>query len=356
MMRPSATERPRPRLRNGFRTALCWTAFVLLSACASGPGRFLRRPSEPIGWPPGSAPRVELLFAYHSTRDVERHPGFWASITGFFTGTDEIQLVSPYGMALDGDEHLWIADPGASGLHRLSLRTGEHRFFRKAGDTKLRTPIGVTIGPAGNVYVTDSTLERIFVLDGDGDLVRRIGDPPALGRPTGIAYDPHRNRLLVLDTTGGRLLALSLDGKLLRSVGRRGGGQGEFNFPTNLCVGRDGRIYVSDSMNFRVQILGPDLKPEASFGTVGRGPGTFASPKGVAVDSQGHIYVADAMFDNIQIFDRSGRLLLAVGGHGSSLGQFTLPSALYIDPKDRIFVADSGNARFQVLQFHSRQP
>ncbi len=342
--------RPRP-------PRLLCLALLSFASCAAGPARFLRVPKERISWPPISEnPRVEVLMAYHSTRDVERSRGFWSSIFGFFLGHDELQLVSPYGLAVDEKDRLWIADPGAGGLHRLDLESGEHLFFRNAGRTKLKTPIGVALGPGGLVFLSDSTLGRIFVFDREGNYHRKFGSPNELGRPTGIAWDRNEGRLLVLDTTGGRILSFDPTGKRLGVHGRRGAKPGEFNFPTNLCIDRESRIYITDSMNFRIQILSPAFEPLTSFGVVGRGPGTFASPKGIAVDSQGHIYVADGMFDNIQIFDPKGRLLLAVGSKGSGLGNFYLPTGLYIDPKDRIFVADSGNARVQILKFHPREP
>ena len=41
---------------------------------------------------------------------------------------------------------------------------------------------------------------------------------------------------------------------MLRTIGKHGGGDGEFNFPTELLV-KNGLLAVVDAMNFRVQIF-----------------------------------------------------------------------------------------------------
>ena len=107
-----------------------------------------------------------------------------------------------------------------------------------------------------------------------------------------------------------------MDGSTVRTIGKRGGEPGEFNFPTNLFVDTQGRLYVADTLNFRIQIFDPDGKLLSAFGTLGDTPGSLNRPKGVGVDSEGHIYVADTSFNNFQIFDQNGQLLLFVGAVG----------------------------------------
>ncbi len=332
---------------------LCATA--LLAACSTGPGSFNWRPEKPIGFPQNDPqPRVTVDFGYHSSKDVDRSFGFFASIGNFLFGAEEHELVGPYGLCLRGDHELLIADTGRSVIHLLDLESCEHRVLEGNAEHKLQTPIGVACDNEGRIYVSNSASSTIVVFNAAGKPVASFGSPEETGRPTGIVFDPVQDRLLVLDTTGGRILEYSRSGNLLKAHGKRGTKAGEFNFPTSIAIGPEGKIYVSDSMNFRIQVLSRDFEPLKSFGIVGRGPGTFASPKGIAVDSEGHIYVVDGMFDNVQIFDGSGRLLLAFCSRGTELGQLYLPKGIFIDAKDRIFIADGGNARIQVMHFHAR--
>lgn len=330
-------------------------AIGLLAGCA-GPTEFVNRPPRPMAWPATDAvPRVDLEFLYGGTQDTVRHPGFFGWIARLFVGEEEQRLVSPAGLASDGDV-LWIADPGAKCVHRLSLSTGDHRQTTGLPDQRFETPIGVAVLPDGRAVVTDATKSMLTILGSDGEPQRAFGGPGVVERPTGICTDRARDRLLVVDTVGCRLVAFDYEGRLLATVGGRGTEPGSFNYPTNLALLSDGRVAVVDSLNFRVQLLSPDLEPVGSFGRVGRGPGDFANPKGVAVDRGDHIYVVDSMFDNFQIFDAQGQLLLAVASSGNGPGELYLPTGIHIDGGDRIFVSDAGNSRIQVMQLHGGAP
>lgn len=347
---------PRRNRRADLRRRVRHAALSLLALAAScgGPTVFLRRPEPPLQWPPAPEPsRIELQLAYHGAQDVERHPGFWASFRDLLAGADPTELLSPVGIAWSPPDLLWIADPGLGAVHRLDLASGEHLVLRGTEEEPLGTPVGVACNQE-SVFVSDSTRGRILQFGTDGTLVRAFGTHEELGRPTGIAWDPKKGRLLLLDTPGCRLLALSPEGIVQQRIGERGDRPGQFNYPTTLAVAPDGRVFVLDSLNFRVQILDPDFAPLAEFGQVGRGPGSFAMPKGIALDADGHIYVVDAMFENVQIFEPTGELLLAFGGHGKGLGAMALPSGICIDAQSRVHVADAGNSRIQTFRYVRR--
>ena len=333
------------------------SALGLLAACATGPPEYTWRPETPIAWPePLARPRVELELAYRSTADVHVPEGFFRRLWTLLVGRSQEALRAPHGMAIGAGGRLLIADTARGVVHSLDLSTGEHVVHGGPPDDPMRTPVAVAAVPYGRVFVSDSSLGRLWVLSPEGDVLGRIGGPELLGRPTGLAYDAAHGRLLVVDTTGGRILGLDLDGELRDVYGERGEEAGELNYPTNIAVDPSGRIFVTDSLNFRIQVLSPDGEHLGGFGIPGSGPGSFAKPKGIALDSQGHVYVVDGMFDNVQIFDQEGTLLLTMCRGGGGLGELFLPTGILIDDEDRIFVSDSGNSRIQVFQFHPAAP
>ena len=178
-----------------------------------------------------------------------------------------------------------------------------------------------------------------------------IGHDGELQNPSGLAIDRQHRQLYVADAKKHQVLCYSsADGSLIRAIGKRGVDRGEFNFPTNLSVDRQGRLYVADTLNFRIQVFDSAGEVVKTIGTQGDGPGHFNRAKGVGVDSEGHIYIADTSFNNFQIFDGEGNLLLFVGGTGTGPGEFLLPAGLFVDDEDRIYIADQGNARVQVFQ------
>jgi sugar lactone lactonase YvrE len=143
---------------------------------------------------------------------------------------------------------------------------------------------------------------------------------------------------------------LDFAGRVIQTIGQRGAGNGEFNYPTELLLrGQD--LVVVDAMNFRVQFLDRSGVVRNSIGRNGDSSGDMFRPKGIAMDSEGHYYVVDGLWGVVQVFDREGRLLYYFGKRGTAAGDFQLPTGLFIDRDDRVFVVDSFNRRIQVFRY-----
>ncbi len=209
-------------------------------------------------------------------------------------------------------------------------------------------PIGIAPDGKGGVLVTDAELATVFHLDRDGAPLGRFGDGE-LQRPTGIARNPVTGTIYVTDTVAHDIKLFDGEGKLLRSIGERGREEGTFNYPTHVSFADD-RLYVSDSMNFRIQVLNDEGEVEQSFGETGLYLGNLVRPKGVAVGGDGRVYVAESYHDHLLVYDRTGRFLLPIGGTGSAVGQFYQPSGIWTDRQRRVYVADMYNGRVMVFQ------
>jgi len=141
-----------------------------------------------------------------------------------------------------------------------------------------------------------------------------------------------------------------MPGSVLRTIGKPGAGEGEFNFPTELRL--EGRkLIVVDAMNFRVQVLDRSGTFQYAIGKLGDSRGDMFRPKGIALDSEGHLYIAEGGRGQVQVFDSEGRLLYYFGS-GSGFGDFQIPAGLFIDSTDRIYVVDSYNRRVQVFHYY----
>jgi DNA-binding beta-propeller fold protein YncE/tetratricopeptide (TPR) repeat protein len=170
---------------------------------------------------------------------------------------------------------------------------------------------------------------------------------PEMSRPSAVAADG--DRLFVADEKKDRILVFDDAGALVKTVGERGRGDGQFDAPRGLAVGPTGKVYVADTGNDRVQILDRDGKFLSAFGAKGSEPGRLRSPRSVAVGADGRIYVADTGNDRVQVFTDSGILLFVLGRSGKEAGQFRSPTRVCVDPSDGIYVLDSGNDRVQVF-------
>jgi DNA-binding beta-propeller fold protein YncE len=308
-------------------------------------------------WPlPPAQPRVRYVTSYHGIDDFQtKKPSAWKRM---LLGPDEQadhsadMMIKPYSIAVAPDGRVYVTDTAARRVFVFDAESKTVSFLGGTGQGKLTKPVGVAVDADGKVFVADATAKRVFGYDKAGTLRLAVGQEDEFANPAGLAIDRAAHRLYVADTARHEIRCYSTaDGAFERTIGRRGTTPGTFNYPTNVFVDRQGRLYVSDTMNFRLQVFDTDGKLMGAFGEQGDTPGTLNRPKGVGVDSEGHIYIADSSFNNFQIFDDTGHLLLIVGSGGNAPGEFLLPAGLYIDAKDRIYVADQGNSRVQVFQY-----
>jgi DNA-binding beta-propeller fold protein YncE len=277
--------------------------------------------------------------------------GFFEKILNFIVGYEPVILNNPVNVMAKGIEDYWIVNQGDKSVLRwLNGKLEKAAAFTKS-QNNFTSMVGICqLGDEGLLF-TDSRLNKVYLLSYDGRQVREFSKTDSLVRPTGIAYSELTGEILVVETGSHRIAVLSKNGNLMRTIGKRGNGKGEFNFPTYIWIDSSGKIYVVDSMNFRIQVLSPDGNCINSFGKQGDATGCFARPRGIATDSQGNIYVVDALFNSVQIFDISGRLLYYFGTQGRGEYQFWMPSGIFIDKKDYIYISDSYNGRIQIFQF-----
>jgi len=296
-------------------------------------------------WPdPPQESRIRFLYSFSEPVDLGIKPGAFARFLQVFTGKESQRMLRPYAIAAD-DDMVAVVDPGLKVVHLYMTKLAKYEVISDVDGENFVSPVGISLGPEF-IYVTDSTLGKVFVFDRRGEYQNTI---TSLARPTGIAFDPENNRLYVADTLDNQIVVFDDDGVQLNAFGSRGGAAGEFNYPSSLTL-RGDILYVNDTMNFRIQAFTLDGSPVASFGELGDGSGQFALSKGLGADLQGHLYVADALSNYIQIFDAEGRFLLSFGGMGGSIGQFRLPAGIFV-LKNKIFVADSQNRRVQVFEY-----
>lgn len=307
--------------------------------------------SSPWVWPlPPEQPRVQHVLSFSTPQDLGAKKGFFARVWDFIAGEDAVDRIrSPHGIVSDGRGKVYVADWGAGIIHFFNFEKKKYDSFSKTKFGPFASPIGLALDAEGRLYVTDSSLRRVFVFKGTKNIAV-IGDD-SLVRPTGVAVNRADKLLYVVDTGGHRIDVFGLDGDKRFSFGSRGSREGEFNYPTHIALDASGDVYVMDALNFRVQIFKKDGTFLSQFGGNGTGLRDFIKPKGLAVDPAGHIWVSDSMRNSIQVFDRTGNLLLIFGRLGHDRGQFNLPTGIYVDQSGQLFVADSYNYRVQVFQF-----
>jgi sugar lactone lactonase YvrE len=319
---------------------LALAALALLAGCATV------KPELPQ-WPlPPEKPRVRFVRAFARADDMASGGALTTALRIFVPASPDAVVTQPSGLALSPDEkYLYIACSAGGRVLRADLAGGTMKIVADVEGRRPARPIGVALDGAANLYVSDSVQNVVWAYAPDGSFLRRIGGEQ-LEKPTGIALDRRRQLLYVLSGVEGkserhRVEVFSLTGEHLRTIGKRGPGPGEFNFPTNVAVGPDGNLYVVDMLNFRIQAFDPEGQLVSMFGTIGAGqPGTFNKAKALAFDAFGNIYVVDSEQGYVQLFNAKFQSLMAFGGRAKLPGYMLVPTAIVIDSKNSIFVAD----------------
>jgi len=161
----------------------------------------------------------------------------------------------------------------------------EDRANPKPG--QLNTPHSIAADAKGNIYVADRGNRRIQVFDPDGNFEREIkidvpvppdvqpwmGPKPSpefaqrqSGAPWAICITPGPTQYLYsADAYPGRIYKLTLDGKVLGTLGTSGRQMKEFGWIHELACPSENTVYAAEILNWRVQKL--LLHPEKAAAT-----------------------------------------------------------------------------------------
>jgi DNA-binding beta-propeller fold protein YncE len=338
------------------RTLFGAVLLALVAGCAA-PQQSTRR----FFWPGlPERPRIEWLKSYSNQNDFPKSgmAKFAAAVVG---ENEPLSFEKPLEIRSDGAGRVFVSDPGIPGVFIYDMNRGEvYLLGREKGTTLFSRPVALAIDDQANLYVMEAERKVVMVYDKNERLVRTIALTPHMSSGGGIAVDNARQHLVCIDTRGHQVAIFDLAGTFITKFGKRGDGDGEFNFPGPVTVNSKGEIIVGDSMNARIQVFDPAGKFLRKFGHRGDGLSEFQLLKGVAVDSDDNVYVTDGKGNKVEIFNEKGDYLLTFGGRYSVLiarkeapGGFVLPQGIYIDKTDTIYVVDQANLRFQVFRYIS---
>ena len=198
-------------------------------------------------------------------------------------------------------------------------------------------PQYVDIGFAGLHYI--SMAGGSIELFKSGKMVRKIPQSKLeVNVMRGIAVDEQTGILFVASANNNKIIKATLDGEVIASVGTRGSGELEFNWPMGLCLTEGGLLLISDARNERIQVLGSDLSFIRSIPCLN-------VVYGVSVDYTGNVHAAAG--DRVEVFTIDGGKVMEYGKgvlHQAGSAAFLLSCSKYSFVTDayhcKIFVFD----------------
>jgi sugar lactone lactonase YvrE len=200
------------------------------------------------------------------------------------------------GLALAPDGTLYIVDqfdtdPRTSGGDVKALgRAGVIRTFAVIADERgFISPDDVAVDNEGRVYVSDRGRDEIWRFTPDGTGALWWSSPVVEGAeqyaPTGLAYDPSTNTILITDSSLNIIYRVSIDGASTETLYQHGTRPNEPVFD-GITVMPDGTVYVAALAQDGVARLDGDSLTYIA--------GLFRGPSDLAYDPiSGRLYVTN---------------------------------------------------------------
>jgi gluconolactonase len=241
----------------------------------------------------------------------------------------------------------FLAAASAQTPRTFRLEPLSPKFTAIVGDAKLETVasgFGFTEGPmwdpAGFLYVSDETINKIFRVYPDGKKQEVI----ALGDPDGNTFD-RRHRLIDCASVLRAIIEVSSDGKYKFLADRFEGKR--LNSPNDVIVGPDGALYFTDPTLDLVAGEKQEIPFQGVYRLDDSGKLTLLTrdltqPNGLAFSPDGKkFYVDDSEQRNIRVYDVQSDGTLS---HGRIFGEEPggksdgVPDGIKVDKDGNLFI------------------
>jgi DNA-binding beta-propeller fold protein YncE/ABC-type Fe3+ transport system permease subunit len=270
------------------------------------------------------------------------------------TGTGPAQVVYPRGIAYSSsDDSFYVVDREA----RIQHLDDHGQFIADWRMPKWEQgkPVGITVGPDGDIYIPDTHYHRVMVYSPTGELKRQWGSRgTGNGQfiyPTDIAFDASGHVFVAEYGDNDRIQVFDTAGNYLYQFGRFGENPGELSRPQSMVI--DGEtLYVTDACNHRISVFKTDGTFLRTMGQTGSELGQFRFPYGLDQDSAGHLVVCEFGNNRVQLIDKqTGKGIATWGLAGREPGELAYPWGVAVDKHGRVVAVDAGNNRLQVFEF-----
>ena len=202
-------------------------------------------------------------------------PAVFATPLGDDGPATSARLIAPTALDFDSEGNLYITDPGnhrvrkvdTSGTITSVAGTGERSFSGDDGpaaEAQLSTPFGIAIEADGTIYIADFVYPRNRVRKIDtAQIITTIAEVASSG---GLAVDLEGN-VYIVQATVGRILKLSPSDMLNPIAGSTKPGfsgdggpatLAQLDTPKGIDIDDDGNVYFADSENNRIRKLTPN--------------------------------------------------------------------------------------------------
>ena len=319
--------------------------------------------------------------------DIATVAGSGSASSGDGKGT-AASFYYPEDVAVDAASNAYIADTTNSRIRKITADGVVTTLVGTAGAgytdgpgnlARVNTPAGVAVDSKGVIYVADRGNHRIRKILADGTTSTFAGNGSAAyadGKgvnakfyaPQGIDVDPNGN-VYVADTSNQRIRKIDKDGVVTTVAGSGVAGfqdgpskDAKFYQPYDVVFSPKGDLFVADYSNHRIRRIDPagTVSTLAGSGTSGTSDGigekaTFSGPSGLTIDANGNLLVVTRIGHRLRRVTPGGDTTTLAGGtagwkDGAPTGaQLNSPAGADMGPDGTVFIADRNNHRIRKM-------
>jgi gliding motility-associated-like protein len=244
---------------------------------------------------------------------------------------------SPRGLAVDRTGNIYVADIGNNKIRRITP-TGVVSTFAGTGvrgysdgpalSSQFSSPYEMAFDNDENLYVIDALNFRIrritpsgivstFAGSGSQASIDGVGINASFDGLIGIVFNPE-GFFLVTEIETGKIRRITMDGTVSTFAGSTPGYQdgssstAQFDRPWGIDMSSNGYYFITDMGNRRIRMISPQgvVSTISGNGSPGFNTGNIASsnytqPTGIRVASNGLVYVSDNSDSNIRLLTPS---------------------------------------------------
>lgn len=306
-------------------------------------------------------------------------------------------LSDPERVAIDSAGNVYIADEyrvrkiTPAGIISTIAGNGTDGFSGDGGpavSAQLRA-YAVAVDLAGNLFVADRDNNRVRKVTPAGIISTVAGNgtagfsgdggpalAAALRSPRGVAVDAAGN-LFIGERGNNRIRRVNPQGIITTVAGNGQAGfggdggpavSGLLNGPEGIAIDSTGTLFIADTNNHRIRKVSPQgiittIAGSSDNGFSGDGgPATAAmleNPEDVAVDSTGTLFIADRENNRVRKVTSAGIITTVAGGESgfsgdggpSSSALLNDPSGVAVAANGSLFIADNDNYRVRKITF-----
>lgn len=214
-------------------------------------------------------------------------------------------------------------------------------------------PHGVLVLPDGDVWYVDTIAQRVVRVNPAGQVVRTFGrtgtDEGEFEHSIWALTRDNEGNLYV--TSDGGVYKFDFNGGFLLRFGHSGGDL-PYGFSSSHGIWYDASsdtILVTDQNINVIRRFAKDGTHIATYGSYGTGDGQFTAAFGLTTDATGNIYVVDSNGHRVQVLDPTGNFLYAFGSNNPGNYYFQFPKDVRILPNGHIVVTSQNSSKIKVF-------